>query len=788
MYSFDIFDTLIIRTTAEPQGIYALMKEQLAADRHRNKLEDYIIENFFELRIHSEELIRKSKECQNVEEISLQDIYRAMAASGLLSEEQMSYLCSVEEELEIAGAIAIPENIKRIKNLLQHGERVVLISDMYLPTDVIRKILINIDEIFSNIPIYVSSEYGMRKTTGNLYQKVQEIEQVNYQDWNHIGDNIFQDIEMASRFGIRVEAFPRIELTDLENELLKRYGDDGGLQLMIGTAVNSDRAYQREAQDSDKKRAYHIGCRYVGPILYSYVEWIVCQAVKRNLKRLYFIARDGYLIKKQVDTILKRKKITIETKYIYGSRKAWRMPSLSEEHYNLYQLIWWSHAGRIHTLNELAEVLHVPLRDLYDYLPGVYVKNRKNNEITNQELEYIASRLEVNREFKNFHLQKLKQERKLAQEYLTQEVDVSDDYFAFVDVSGGGLTQGCLRELIKERYSRPIHTFFFKTDRVNLVEESRTDVFMPSFLENNLIVEMMCRAPHGQTKGYRKREGIIVPELEKSETDMLLEHGFYEYEKGILDFTERMCEVSEAYHKNIGSIRNILLYLKHIAQEPSEELLEYFASMPNNESGRGKETIEYAPRLTEHEIKEIFLRRTDEPVEFFYKGTNLNYSIMRAAKRERELIEWCKREHDSTWGRLYRQESELARKELCKRYGRAAFYPVRLLDEKVVIYGAGKFGQDLYNRLKADSEHEVILWVDKNAQLCRQQGMTEVCDVSEITGELDAQIVIAVMAENMADEIRKELRQMGVCEKRLMWIQPYMYPISFVKWKLEKIG
>lgn len=788
MYSFDIFDTLVTRTTAEPQGIFALMKERLVAERSGNKLEDYIIDNFFELRIHSEELIRKSKMCQNIEEICLRDIYSAMAISGLLSEEQISYLCCVEEELEIASGIGIPENVERIKDLLGHGERVVLISDMYLPTDVIRKILVKIDYIFANIPIYVSSEYGMRKTTGNLYQKVQEVEQVSYEDWIHIGDNIFQDIEMASRFGIRVEAFPRTELTVFEKELLKNFGDDGGLQLMIGTAINSERAYHRETGDVDKKRAYHIGCRYAGPVLYSYAEWIVSQAEKRNLKRLYFIARDGYLIKKQVDAILARKKINIETSYIYGSRKAWRMPSLTEEHYNLYQLIWWSHAGRIHTLKELAAVLHVSPWDLYDYLPGVYAKNKENSEITNQELEYIAEKLTANQEFRSYHLQKLKQERKLVQWYLEREVDVSDDYFAFVDVSGGGLTQGCLRELIKDRYSKPIHTFFFKTDRVDLVEESQTDVFMPSFLENNLIVEMMCRAPHGQTKGYIEKNGTIVPELEKSETDLLLKHGFSEYENGILDFTKRMCEVSEKYSKNIGSIRNILFYLKHIAQEPSEELLEFFASMPNNESGRGNETIEYAPRLTEHEIKEIFLGRTDEPVAFFYKGTDLNYSIMRATKGERELIEWCKREHDSTWGRLYRQESELAQKELRKRYGRAAFYPVRLLDDKVVVYGAGKFGQDLYHRLKADQEHEVVLWVDKNAQFCRQQGMTEVCDISQISAVPDVQIVIAVMEESVADEIRNELRQMGVCEERLMWIQPYMYPISFVKWKLEKIG
>ena len=164
-------------------------------------------------------------------------------------------------------------------------------------------------------------------------------------------------------------------------------------------------------------------------------------------------------------------------------------------------------------------------------------------------------------QFKDYHLKELSSERKLAQQYLAQEIDTSNDRFAFVDVSGGGLTQGCLRELLKDWYDKPIHTFFFKIDRVNLVEGSITDVFMPSFLENNLTIEMMCRAPHGQTKGYEEKNGKIIPVLEETENRSIIEHGFYEYEKGILDFSERIYEVSVKTGVKIGSMKNILLYL-----------------------------------------------------------------------------------------------------------------------------------------------------------------------------------------------------------------------------------
>lgn len=788
MYSFDVFDTLITRTTANPWGIFALMKDRLCGEKKKNGLEDYVIDNFFELRIHSEELIRKAGSFQKKEEVTLHDIYTAMTVCGCLDEEQIRYLCELEEEIEIANAVGIDPNIQRLKGVLEQGERVILVSDMYLPTDTIRRMLLQTDEVFRELPIYVSSEQGVRKTTGNLYRKVQELEGVSYEDWTHIGDNLHQDIEIPYWMGIKVELYPKLEMTRLEKEILEKYGDDSKLQMMIGTALRSTRKSIACANRAVKADSFHIGCRYAGPVLYSYAEWIVGQAEKKGMKRLYFIARDGYLVKKIVDIILKVKGLDIKTKYIYGSRKAWRIPSLSKEHYNLYQLVLWSHVHRIMTLSELAFVLHVPLEDLYNFLPGLYATKKEDACISNQELEYIAGRLSEDDNFKRYHLHQLAEERQIAQQYLEQEVDVTDDSFAFVDVSGGGLTQGCLWQLLKDIYSKPIHTFFFKIDRVNLVENSITDTFMPGFLENNLTVEMMCRAPHGQTRGYLRKGDNIAPDLESTESRVLIEYGFYEYEKGILEFADRMCKVSEMCGMNVASMRNVLLYLHHIAQNPSKDVLEYFASMPSSESGRGTEVIEYAPRLTNQEIEDIFFKRTNEPIEYFYKGTDLNYSVMRATEEEKALIEQCKRERGSILGRLYREKQEQSQKELVSRYGRAAFYPIRLLDEKVILYGAGKFGQDLYSRLKEDQEHEVVLWVDKKAEYCRQRGLAEVCDISKIDIASNIKVVIAVMSEEVADGIRTELSLMGIDEKRIVWIRPYTYPVTYVEWKSEGIG
>ena len=783
MYSFDVFDTLITRTTATPWGIFALMKDRLLREKQTNGVDDYVIDNFYELRIHSEELSRKAGAFQQIEEVTLHDIYRAMAVCGCIDDKQIEYLCQLEQETEISNVVPVPENIHRLKGLMEKGERVVLISDMYLPGATIRKMLLQADAVFETVPLYVSSDYGKRKTTGNLYRLVKELEQIDYGEWIHIGDNVYQDIEVCFQLGIQPELVERSELNDFEKELLENYGDDSRLQMLIGTAVRTDKSGE-DFCENVSENAYHIGSRYAAPVLYSYSEWIVSQAVKKNIRRLYFIARDGYLVKRIVEIILQKKKLDIESKYIYGSRAAWRMPSLSKEHYNLYQLVLWSHVHRITTLDELATVLHLTRQELYEYLPGTYAQNKENVHIYGREVEYIVRKLSANERFRDYHLKQLENERKLAQKYLEQEVDVTGGQFAFVDVSGGGLTQGCLRELLKNRYAEPIHTFFFKIDRVNLAEGSVTDTYMPGFLENNLTIEMMCRAPHGQTKGYTIENGKIKAVLEEVESRPLLEHGFYEYEMGIADFSEKMCEVSLNMGMEVGSMRNVLFYLKHIAGEPSEDVLEYFASMPSSETGRGKEIVEYAPRLTKDEIKNIFLKRTDERIELFYKGTDLSYSVMRATDSERELIERYKREHNGTLGRLYRQEAEKEWQEMRRRYGRAAFYPVRLLEERVVLYGAGKFGQDLYNRLTEDKEHEVILWVDKNAEACRGRGLANVHEVSGIKDVDYDQVVIAVMDENLADTIQNELEQTGLSRERIVWIPANLQG----EWDTKEIG
>lgn len=127
-------------------------------------------------------------------------------------------------------------------------------------------------------------------------------------------------------------------------------------------------------------------------------------------------------------------------------------------------------------------------------------------------------------------------------------------------------------------------------------------------------------------------------------------------------------------------------------------------------------------------------------------------------------------------------------KEQRRRYGRAAFYPTRLLEERIILYGAGKFGQDLHNRLLIEQRHHIVLWVDKNAAACRERGLTDVQDISEIKTVFYDQLVIAVMDEKVADSIRKELEAEGVCKENILWMQSPADFYQMAQWRTEGIG
>ena len=74
------------------------------------------------------------------------------------------------------------------------------------------------------------------------------------------------------------------------------------------------------------KTIYFTSIMVIGPILLSYVVYILRDAEKRKVRKLYFLSRDGYILCKIAKILCVSYKLPIECEYLYVSRLALRAP------------------------------------------------------------------------------------------------------------------------------------------------------------------------------------------------------------------------------------------------------------------------------------------------------------------------------------------------------------------------------------------------------------------------------------------------------------------------------
>lgn len=323
IYSFDIFDTLITRISYAPIGIFSYMQEYLLQHQTEWNMAYGVIRKFYDLRVSAE---RNARFYHGSGEVTLEEIYKTFSDMTGIASSETEKLMLLEKNMEYTYSIGIRENIDILKEKLQGNNQVVLISDMYLDAVTIRGLLVKQDKIFENIPIYVSSEHNKTKDSGELYKYLQGTNNWKYSEWTHYGDNKHADYNVPMILGIKANLIEKKESYSWNNSII---ANAGGLETAEGQLILGINKYLENSMN--RSMDYKIGFSVAGPNLFNYVKWIITISVRDTIKTLYFIARDGYILKKIADIYIKSYKLPIRTSYIYGSRKAWRTEKTDEK-------------------------------------------------------------------------------------------------------------------------------------------------------------------------------------------------------------------------------------------------------------------------------------------------------------------------------------------------------------------------------------------------------------------------------------------------------------------------
>lgn len=568
LYSYDVFDTLIHRKVVEPRGIfYAVMQQMQESPLH---FPGFLEDRFPELREQAESNVRENRRkrpelrASGELEITLADIYDRLADLYDLSPEQRDLLMQWEQEVEISNVLPNVDRIAEVKELLDAGETVVLLSDMYLPKATLTTMLAAADPVLATIPLYLSNEHQAQKTTRRLYLTVYEDLGYDFAKWQHVGDNRLADIRSARQMGISARKVPKPSFGRYGQNLVRSLHSYDGF--LVAGMMNRFKNPVPEAQFAYK---------YASLYLVPYVDWVLDNALARGYKTLYFISRDGHFMKPIADGLIAERGLDLRTKYIYGSRKSWRLASQIDGIDDDTFTIYGTFAGA-RTLGALAEAARLSVDELVAMFPGM-AKHRKGR-FSAEELNGYLTEMQGSAPLRAHLADNAAADRDLAVRYFQQEIDF-DEPFAVVEYWGRGYTQDCMVRLVAQAAGRELPVPFYYARSIYLSEGLSVRHNFTSGSYSLLLIEsIFANLPYGTVEGYRQDGSTVVPVTSPREHDAALKDALEEhlptfardfgreafldrervrrelFRYGFMDFKEN--EADPVYVRRVGHLRD----------------------------------------------------------------------------------------------------------------------------------------------------------------------------------------------------------------------------------------
>lgn len=591
LYSFDIFDTLFTRKCHFPTTIFECVQKKL--EQSGIVADTYFRRNFTWIRRWCEanvrEYYKKSTLLRGDDrlEIQLAEIYDRMAELYSLTSEQKQQLMSWECEAELDSVVPLSSQIDLLKTYLSQGHDVVLISDMYLPEKTIRRMLAKADPILAKLPLYLSSNLGYQKTTKKLFLEVYHSLDYRYSEWVHIGDNPFADDIQPSRLGIRTEPICTPELSNYEKRL-GDYTNEYGVRNVLRLFVD----FRKEPRSDKELFAYQYAALYLVP----YVHWAISDAVQRGYETLYFISRDGHYLKQIADEVIRQKKLPVHTRYIYGSRKAWRIPSfideVDEEFFEPY-----GNFNGVGSFQRLLQSLLLSEEQFDQFFPELsYVKTRKR--FTEEFVTEVGQMIKRSSAYRKYLLETAARQRAIVVDYLRQEIDF-DEKFAFVEYWGRGYTQDCLTRLLQVAagrdtdvpmyYVRSIYPTMGNSIRYNYTCNTHSVVFVESVFAN---------LPYKTIESYERNNSQIKPVFSPCDNDKEMHRCLEQY---LVQFARDFCLLGLEDEHTTG--RYLFDFaVNYFRPSTNDEILLNTFSELKDAVALGERAQEYAPPVTFHTI------------------------------------------------------------------------------------------------------------------------------------------------------------------------------------------
>jgi predicted HAD superfamily hydrolase len=588
-YSFDVFETCLVRVWAKPTDLFWELGEQLREE----KLIGISADSWQQMRIKAES---QAREASKTGEVNVEQIYQQLARLLGWSTTQAEQAMDKEIALELASLRPVPAIQKRIQALQQANDRLIYMSDMYLSEETIRTFLKENNVWSPGSSLYVSSEIGMSKSNGKLFPHCLGQESVKASQLTHIGDNFHSDVKMAKKQGVRVEP---ISLTHL-NRYEGKIADTTQLPLKFRSLLaGASRLTRLQSQETsaDKQVIWDTTASAVAPMLFGFVHWCLVEAQKKGIQRLYFVARDGQILQKIAQVICKNWGYKIDCRYFYGSRQAWHQPALQE--IGKEQLDWiLAHADsdiRFLSIRSICERVNISPEEIKDVLSRYGFPEAKWDVNLQIKQRKLLRQVFTEKQITELIISTSTTYREKVIGYFRQEGLDDGVPFGFVDVGWSGNIQRSFSKLLNIAGFYPesgVCGFYFALE--NRVKPFQNDCSLAYFYDDvdidNLydrhlvckyryLFELFFAADHGSTMNYELCGEQYIPVLRYTKNEHAIKWGLYVLQAAAIEFAEQITAIlskEECTTELFLEVSEILA--KELTRNPSTQEAEVFGS------------------------------------------------------------------------------------------------------------------------------------------------------------------------------------------------------------------
>ena len=563
--TFDIFDTLIMRYVVNPDDLFNITELKL-----KNNF-GYEI-SYKKIRKKAEKNLRKRG---NKPDYTLDEIYDEFEKISGLDREKCDIIKNMETENEIAFCTpryVMIDTLKYIKTVIK--KKVVLISDMYLPKDVISKMLskCGVDEYDELI---ISCEANARKDTGKLWDSF--IEKNSDKEILHIGDNEVSDTQLPGDRGIRayhiLSAKELFELTDIGLKYKKEPMspiDSVCMGTVLNKYFNNPFEYNKKKFKVKIEKPYDLGYAIIGPIVADYIIWTLKNIIKNKNDKILFLAREGYLLKQVYEILCSELEDVKEVQavYLYASRRAMSVCNIKSEK-EIRELL------NIYYEGSLVDLLYSRFGITTDKVKEDFeVVLPADGEIVYKEIKNIIPDILENAKIEN--------ERYL--KYFNEQVKDSKN-MAVSDIGYAGTIQYYLSAITDKSYDG----YYFATDNKKMALKIPKNTMTGRYIENeeiqqtsksyiyrySLMLETLLTSNDNQ---FIKFDSHLKPVF-RDKDDGISKDFIREVHKGAVDYTKDIAPLLEDIILSDNTNKNIYEELLRLSVEEdllSEELKKQF--------------------------------------------------------------------------------------------------------------------------------------------------------------------------------------------------------------------